>query len=384
MDKNFLLLFAFLVNICQSSFSQNGIPVNEAALLLSKYVQHSSVSGNEKRAGNFFMKLCKEKGLHINLFNEEANCYNFSASLYPLHTNKPNIILLNHIDVVPANDSSKNWKYPPFSGKIDSGMVWGRGAIDNKGMAIMQLMAVAELVDLANTQDLEYNVTILSVSDEETGGELGAKLVTENHFNELNPVVVLGEGGSGLSQILSSNPNKKMFGIEIDQKNRLWLQLQLQVSSPGQGAVPPKEYSNKLMIRSLNRLVRRNPKIVITKPAKIMFKEIGKQEKGLRKYVLQHINFFKPVLASYLRKDPIILSTITNTIAITNISNPSSSFNQIPQSTTVNLDCRLLPGTDEERFINKIKRKLKDDNIDIKSFSIVKNAKYYNKNSVFY
>ncbi|MDD3568280.1 MAG: M20/M25/M40 family metallo-hydrolase [Bacteroidales bacterium] len=60
--------------------------------------------------------------------------------MYPLSFNKPNIIFLNHIDVVLA-DNCELFTYPPFSGTIADGQVWGRGAIDSKGMAVMQLLA---------------------------------------------------------------------------------------------------------------------------------------------------------------------------------------------------------------------------------------------------
>ncbi|WP_207423036.1 M20/M25/M40 family metallo-hydrolase [Desertivirga brevis] len=377
-----LLVFFF---IFQASLkAQNAHLTSNPATLLSNYIKHQSLSGSEEIAGRYFMHLCRQVGLSITDFSADESSLNFAASIYPLSSKKPNIILLNHIDVVPAPDSGGLWRYPPFSGTIADGSVWGRGAIDNKGMAIMQLLAVADLVKEAKTRGFDHNITILTVSAEETGGVLGAKFVTEKHLEELNPVVVLGEGGSGISKILSSDPNTKVFGIEIDQKNRLWLELQLAVASAGHGAVPPHEYSNKLMVRSLNRLVKRNPKVVVTKPANMMFRELSKYEVGTRRYVFKHMNLFRPALNLFFRKDPLVRATLTNTIAITNISNPGRVINQIPQSITVTLDCRLLPGTNEEKFIRWVKRRLDDDDIDIKSLTVLQNAKFTNTNNAFY
>ncbi|WP_243671292.1 M20/M25/M40 family metallo-hydrolase [Vulcanisaeta sp. JCM 16161] len=45
---------------------------------------------------------------------------------------KPVLILNGHMDVVPPGDETK-WVYPPFSGKVVEGRVYGRGATDMKG-----------------------------------------------------------------------------------------------------------------------------------------------------------------------------------------------------------------------------------------------------------
>ena len=101
--------------------------------LLSRYVQIASVSGQEREAGNFLVQLAVENGLAVQTFGSTNSNYNVAASLYPLSSGLPNIVLLNHMDVVPPGDTSL-WEHPPFSGHVEAGEVWGRGAFDNKGM----------------------------------------------------------------------------------------------------------------------------------------------------------------------------------------------------------------------------------------------------------
>lgn len=167
-------LFAQTVHDTQSAeFKDPGIALF-AAQLLSSYIQIESVSGNEIDAGIFLSELSEQKGLHVRVFTQEINSYNFAASLYPLELGKPNVIFLNHIDVVPSGEDSL-WTYPPYSGTIADGFVWGRGAIDCKSLGIMQLMAVAHFVGFAAEIDLPYNFTMLAVSNEELGGKLGGQ-----------------------------------------------------------------------------------------------------------------------------------------------------------------------------------------------------------------
>ena len=69
------------------------------------------------------------------------------------------------MDVVSAGPG---WKVPPFSGRVQEGALWGRGAIDDKSLGIAQLAAfvAAEREGRPLARDLIY----LAVADEENGG----------------------------------------------------------------------------------------------------------------------------------------------------------------------------------------------------------------------
>jgi len=337
-------------------------PHPEIVTLLSEYLKINSVTGNEKVAGEYLANLCREKGLHVNIFSELQNSYNFSASVYPLSLGKPNIVLMNHIDVVPAGDESE-WNYDAFSGHIDDEFVWGRGAVDMKGMAIMQLLAISDYALTEN--DLPFNLTILAVSSEEQLGEFGAKLVVENHLRDLNPVLVLGEGGIGLKGLSTSKPDQLIFCLSVADKTALWLDVNLKISTNGHGAIPPREYTTKSMIHSLNKLVGSNPKIHFNETNKILFKGIGKIEGGIKGFVLRNIGFFKPLASASIRKQPAVYATTSNTITITELNTPAGSVNQIAQTISAKLDCRLLPETNKEQFIAEIMRKLKRKDIQV-------------------
>ena len=84
--------------------------------ILSKYLQIPSESGHERQAGEFFKQLCEENGLNVTQMGSSDGNYNFSASLRPLESGLPNIIFLNHIDVVPPGNEN-NWKVPPIQVK---------------------------------------------------------------------------------------------------------------------------------------------------------------------------------------------------------------------------------------------------------------------------
>lgn len=79
------------------------------------------------------------------------------------------LLLCGHVDVVPALD--ERWKYPPYSGIIEDGYVWGRGATDMKGGCAALLAAC----DTFMQEGHELPATLAFVCDEETGGDSGIR-----------------------------------------------------------------------------------------------------------------------------------------------------------------------------------------------------------------
>ena len=84
---------------------------------------------------------------------------------------KKPILLYSHMDVVDADP--RRWSCDPTGGEIRDGYVWGRGAIDMKGMGIMQLLAL----DLIQRQhpNRTRDIIFLAAADEEEGGGMGTQ-----------------------------------------------------------------------------------------------------------------------------------------------------------------------------------------------------------------
>lgn len=334
--------------------------------MLSDYIKIPSITRNEGEAGRFLSKVCRDKGLYLRIFTDKDSNYNFAASIYPLQSKKPNIIFLNHIDVVPPGHLEA-WLHPPFGGDIADSMVWGRGAIDCKGLAIMQLMAITDFIEIARLQNLPYNVTFLAVSGEELAGFNGSKQLSEYFMEELSPIAVFGEGGSGLTNVIPSNPEARVFGVSLAEKSNLWLQLELQFNSSGHGAAPPAEYVNQVMLKALGHLSNRETKYDFSPLTRSMFRELGRLEGGVKGFVLKNANWwlFRSPIKKHFTQEPMFQSLVTNTILLTNFKNPDGPVNQISDQATVLLDCRLLPGTNRKRFIKQIQAQLMEPRIKI-------------------
>lgn len=362
----FLLVIttAFSQNITKTFSDTNHLKALGMEQALSEYLQFKSISGSEKEAGDWLKKLCIEKGLYITDMGTENGNYNFSASLYPLSKKLPNIILLNHIDVVPEGNISK-WEYPPFSGKITETEIWGRGAFDNKGNGIMQLFALLAVKENNKDIQLPYNITSLSVSVEETQGDGGARFVVENYLESLNTAVLIGEGAPGLIGIIDPNSTKPIFGISVVHKRALWIELELTLKTFGHGSVTPNNYPTKDLNKALHRVLRKKAKVTYNDLNVNFLKQLGNIEKGFKGWILKHPRLFKWVLTPKLRAQEELFSLFTNTITLTGIQSEGETINVIPSTARATLDCRLLPYQSSELFLEKLKKKLDNENIQL-------------------
>lgn len=347
-------LFTF-ISIYTSLYSQKLNPEN----LLSELLKKESITGNEKNVGQYLIEYCKSIGLHTRLYSDGDSTYNFSASLYPLSLNKPNIIFLSHIDVVPYGDLEK-WKYHPSSGTIEENCVWGRGAIDCKGLAVMQLNAITNYIEYAKNNDLKYNITFLAVSGEETQGYNGSEYIVNNHLKELNPIVVYGEGGSGMRNLVPSYPDKVVFGVSVAEKKALWLKIEAHEKKSGHGAVPSELYANKRLLKALIKLLDEKRLIRFGKVSRKMFKELGKLEGGMSGFIIRKINWdiLWPFVKKYFKEGELMHILVYNTFVITNLYNQELVTNKVADKAFAILDCRLLPETNSERFLRKIENVL--------------------------
>lgn len=358
--KYFLILFLFFLSsqVIGSILQDNNEPENHpAALFLSNYLKVPSVTGSEKAAGEFLAQACHDHGLHVYVFTDEIDSYNFAASLYPLELEKPNIVFLTHIDVVPEGDEAL-WTYHPYSGAIANGHVWGRGAIDNKGHGVMQFFALVSFVQEAKQREMPYNFTLLAVSNEETDGSLGAGVITNLFLDQLNPVAVYGEGGIGMAGLVKAQPDLLMFGIETAQKKALWFKIESNGSETGHGSVPIPLYPASEITKAANAVLSGKNKIKLLPVVEEMLNNIGEEETGLRKLVLKNFRVLSPLVGNQVRKEEMMNALLTNTVTLTNLGGGGGAYNQMAQDAWATFDARLLPGTSSESFLSGIRKKI--------------------------
>ena len=152
---------------------ENGVLMNWDHLLdkaihhLQEYLRIDTVNppGNEIEGVKLFKKIFDSESIPCQIFEPSPGRGNLLATLKGNGKRKP-VLLLNHMDVVPVE--KERWSVDPFAGIIQDGYLYGRGALDDKSMGIIELMAL--LILKREKVPLTRDVLFFAAADEETGG----------------------------------------------------------------------------------------------------------------------------------------------------------------------------------------------------------------------
>jgi len=139
---------------------------DEAVAWLQEFIQVDTINppGNEYRAVDFYQAIFDAEGIEYETVESAPGRGNIWARL--AGGDEPGLILLQHTDVVPAEEAF--WTIPPLSGEIRDGSILGRGTRDMKGLGILQLAAFLSLH--RSGVELNRDVLFLATADEEAGG----------------------------------------------------------------------------------------------------------------------------------------------------------------------------------------------------------------------
>lgn len=329
-----------------------------AALTLSRYLQIDTTNppGNESRAVRFFAEILEREGIAYEAVEPEPGRGSLWARLEG--GPEPALVLLHHTDVVPAEADA--WQLPPFSGALANGYVHGRGALDTKGLGILHLETFLALSRAE--APLRRPVIFMATADEEAGGGLGAGWLVE-HRPELFEDVgyVLTEGGGG-----GRYGGRPVYSVEVTQKVPLWLELSAG-GAPGHASAPRSESAVSTLLRALHRLERHRfpPRLTEEVAAYIgglaelggSLSEIWRdfERRGVREGRSMRL---------LQRRSPALHALLRNTCTVT-ILDAGATINVVPSKATAEVDCRLLPGEDVDRFLDQLRQVLAEPTIEI-------------------
>lgn len=340
----------------------------EAVSALCEYLRIDTTNppGNETPGAEFLGGILNAEGIEYRIIEGAPRRGSLLARLEGNGVGKP-LILLSHIDVVPAD--AEKWDVHPFSGEIKDGFVWGRGALDMKGMGIMELMAF--IAAAREGLELGRDVVLLAVADEEAGGYSGAKYLLDNHPQELEAGLVINEGGFANTELISGTP---LFMIANAEKYGLWLQLKRR-GVGGHGSMPTGQGALERLVPALSRLVAEQRHIVINPTMRAFFSTLAEHWEMLAPYKEdgEVETLHKLIEENNLTALPALSAVLRDTVSL-NMLNAGVKINVIPDEADASLDCRLLPETDAEEFIQYIRDALDDPEIEIDTSMDMENA----------
>ncbi|MCW3997264.1 MAG: M20/M25/M40 family metallo-hydrolase [Candidatus Bathyarchaeota archaeon] len=340
---------------------------NEITTILSNLIRINTTNppGNELEAANYLKNVLSSEGFDCEIIKSAPKRANIITRMKGTGK-KPSLLLLSHLDVVAANE--KQWSINPFGGLIKDGYVWGRGALDMKGMTTIEIMVYILLK--RNDVQLKGDLILAATADEEKGGINGAKYLMENYREKISADYVINEGGGHGITI----QNRTIFTIQNAEKGIIWFKVKTK-GIPGHASMPDKNTNAIiLMNKVIEKLTNYNPQTILPTSLRMFLEKLAINNPQLIKsfsdiianppqsdLILNKLAEHYPDLVTEIR--PRVKTTITPTIIKGGLKE-----NVLPSECETTFDCRILPGQSSERTLEIIKTLLKD--IDSKNIEI--------------
>jgi len=304
--------------------------------------------GNEVEACRYLADVLSRDGIQATILESGPGRGNLVARLRGDGSKRP-LLLLSHLDVVPAEPSY--WHADPFGAAIKDEFIWGRGSVDTKNLTAWQLVCMLEL--RRTGAYLKRDVILVGTADEEAGGVHGAGWLVANHPDLLDAEYGLNEGG-GYDMVVGG---KRFFTCQTSEKELCWLILRAE-GSAGHAAVPHRDNAVVHLAEAVARLGIADLPPHRTTTTDSFVDALGSAMLPAERSSLQQI--WQPDGWSHVERLPLdaavlrqLRSTVRNTATPT-ILQAGSAVNVIPTQAVARVDGRILPGQTPEGFAAEV------------------------------
>lgn len=322
------------------------------------HINTSNPPGNELVAAKYLAAILQKENIPCEIFESTPGRGFLVARLSSSAVPDPSraLLLLGHLDVVGV-DKSK-WTVDPFGAVIKGGYLYGRGAIDDKGMVIANLATLIELK--RSGAHLNRDVILLAEGDEETGGETGMKFAVEKHWDKIAAGYAINEGG----RVVMKNGKVQYTGIQVSEKVAVNVDV-IATGTSGHGSVPRKDNAVVHLAAAIAKIGTYETPVQFNSVTRAYFEglapvedeETGKWMRALETsdrgaHAARWISDASPVWNSMLR------DTVAPTMLQAGIRN-----NVVPSEARGVLNIRLLPGNLAEPLLAKLQQLVNDPQV---------------------
>jgi len=272
------------------------------------------------------------------------------------------VILCAHQDVVPVEPGTETkWAKPPFSGAVEDGFVWGRGAVDDKGSLVAILSAVEAL--LAEGFTPKRTVLLAFGHDEEISGKAGAAAIVEHLATRgVEAEAVLDEGNPMVRGIVPNVPGA-VAPIGVAEKG--YLTLRLAVDMPGGHSSTPAAESAIGVLTTAVAKLRAAPLPARLDGATASFFEWLMPEMPFGpRVVLANTWLTWPLVERLFSRSPAVDASMRTTTAVT-VLQAGVKDNVVPRAAEALVNFRVLPGDTTDGVIAHVRAAVGDGRVTI-------------------
>ncbi|MGC9221397.1 MAG: M20/M25/M40 family metallo-hydrolase [Solirubrobacteraceae bacterium] len=303
----------------------------ETTEVLQRLVRFNTVNppGNERAAIEYLDEYLREAGFSTEQLAAVEQRPNLIATLQGQQADGPVLVMLGHVDTVLA--AAEDWQHDPFSGDVIDGFLWGRGALDMKSQVAAEAVAAAALAR-SGWRPARGTLKLVFVVDEETGGDLGAQWLTEQHPDKVRCDLLINEGAGNRFQI----DGKRYYGVSCGEKGIFRFKLTAK-GVAGHAAMPRLGDNALLKLAPVIQALAAGSHGYDPTPVPLALLEILGEDPTDIPGALARLAPKHPTIS--LMVEPMLSVTLTPTMV-----SASEKINVIPARATLKVDTRVPPG----------------------------------------
>lgn len=309
--------------------------------------------GNELPLARYLESALRAEGVETTLFEPYKDRAALIGRIRGTGARRP-VILLAHMDVVGVERAK--WSCDPFAGEVRDGYVYGRGAIDDKGMLAANLMTMLLLQRevVQSTVKLSRDVIFVATSDEEAGGEWGMGWLVEHHRDLLDAEFALNEGGR--TRIIEGG--QTYLAVQAAEKISHVVTVTAE-GSAGHAAIPLEDNAIFRLGRALEALSRYSEPMALTAITTQFFARLAEvwPDASERQAMLDLTSRDSATAergGGVLSRIPVFNAVLRNGVSPA-IVEGGSRYNVIPASAGAVLNVRTLPGQSIDAVVARLR-----------------------------
>jgi acetylornithine deacetylase/succinyl-diaminopimelate desuccinylase-like protein len=318
-------------------------------------INTSNPPGNEQLAAMYVSGLLQKEGIKAEILDlgpgRSAVVARLRSSVVPDPSKA--LLLVAHLDVVPVEKA--RWTVDPFSGVVKDGYMYGRGAIDDKGMLAANL---AVFIHLKRTNaHLNRDVIFLATADEEGGGDASIRMLIAKYWDKFAAGFAINEGGN----VFMKNGKVQYIGVQASEKVAVNVAVIARGTS-GHASQPTKDNPVIHLSAAVAKIGTYTAPVHFTAIVRRYFEGIAPLEDDeIGKWIRSMDTPDRGEHAQRVVSDasPLWNSMLRDTIAPTMLS-AGVANNVVPAEARANLNVRLLPGDSISTLMNDLNKLVND------------------------
>ncbi|GAB2977755.1 M20/M25/M40 family metallo-hydrolase [Nocardioides montaniterrae] len=306
----------------------------------------------ERKAAEYVAELLSEVGIEPTIVETGSGRSNVIARWGGVSTGSTTgsgdgaLLVHGHLDVVPAR--AEDWQVDPFSGEVQDGYVWGRGAVDMKDFDAMVLSVVRARARAGRVP--ERPLVLCFTADEEAGGHHGAEVLIRDHADLFEGCTeAVGEVG-GFSTTVRG---QRLYLIEAAERGMAWMKLTAR-GTAGHGSMVNDDNAVTRLASAIARIGAHQWPVRLTPTMRTLLATVGEMA-GVEATPENATELVTEFGGAVRMLGAVLRNSINPTML-----DAGYKVNVIPTEATAYADGRFLPGYEDE-FFSTLRELIGDD-----------------------